>query len=487
MTNKNAVDFIIVGAGIGGLSLGYFLKRAGFRVVILESSAQVGGAIQTLDQQGFLLEMGPRSVYERPAFCQLVNKLSLDDELIYPSTNGLHRLIGVKNGRGESATLFPLPQTIAEVFYSPLFSLLAKSRILVEPFISQMSCEDQDVRTFLETRFGREVSELASAVLSGIWASDISSQSARSTLPLLWSYREKYGSLLQGVLRDSRQRKRQRPKAVSFRSGMSILPLVLQEALRDEIICNSRTVHIGLERDFEGSNVRVTTSSVSHRHGTVSLLGAITKARTYFAKSVILTTPAYVTGQLVSPFAPALGKQILNLPYAPVGLLYLAVARKNLEHVSLASGFLVPPAQGQALLGATFDSQVFLGRAPEGYELITCYSGGANNPELSQVMKEEVRAKIIAELTRLIGFKERPTVLHQKYLKAAVPSYPVRHFRLQAALRNFTKVFPQIRILANWVQGMGVGHRIEEAEKLSHVLIGQAEAGVPRQATSRVA
>ena len=39
----NGKDVIIIGSGLGGLSSGVFLAKAGYRVVVLEQSTHIGG------------------------------------------------------------------------------------------------------------------------------------------------------------------------------------------------------------------------------------------------------------------------------------------------------------------------------------------------------------------------------------------------------------------------------------------------------------
>ena len=51
-------DVIIVGAGLAGLSLAYFLAKRGKAVSILEGRSRPGGRIDTLTLPGGTLEMG---------------------------------------------------------------------------------------------------------------------------------------------------------------------------------------------------------------------------------------------------------------------------------------------------------------------------------------------------------------------------------------------------------------------------------------------
>ena len=54
-TNGSTYDFVIIGAGLGGLFSGLILAKEGFNVIILEKNKQLGGALQTfaLDKKVF--------------------------------------------------------------------------------------------------------------------------------------------------------------------------------------------------------------------------------------------------------------------------------------------------------------------------------------------------------------------------------------------------------------------------------------------------
>src|SRR6476619_1124080 len=59
MARAKDIDVAVIGAGIAGLTAAFRLRRAGKSVVVLEASERVGGAIQTVREQGFTFELGP--------------------------------------------------------------------------------------------------------------------------------------------------------------------------------------------------------------------------------------------------------------------------------------------------------------------------------------------------------------------------------------------------------------------------------------------
>jgi len=60
---KNNKKILILGAGISGLAAGWQLSEKGFKVVILDSSNQIGGLSTSFEHNGFLLDYGPHKIY----------------------------------------------------------------------------------------------------------------------------------------------------------------------------------------------------------------------------------------------------------------------------------------------------------------------------------------------------------------------------------------------------------------------------------------
>lgn len=49
---------VIIGSGLGGLSSGAILAKNGYRVVVLEQNAQIGGCLQCFTRHGVKFETG---------------------------------------------------------------------------------------------------------------------------------------------------------------------------------------------------------------------------------------------------------------------------------------------------------------------------------------------------------------------------------------------------------------------------------------------
>jgi oxygen-dependent protoporphyrinogen oxidase len=72
----NSREIIILGAGLTGLTMGFYLKKAGKDFVIIEKDDRTGGVINTLEENGFVYEQGPNTgVLSTPEIVQLFEDL----------------------------------------------------------------------------------------------------------------------------------------------------------------------------------------------------------------------------------------------------------------------------------------------------------------------------------------------------------------------------------------------------------------------------
>ena len=95
MDNKslNEVDTIILGAGISGLTLGYYLNNRDKDFLVFESRKYAGGNISTKNKKGFICENGPNTVLiNNESIRDLISDLKIKNDIIYPNNNNNKRL-----------------------------------------------------------------------------------------------------------------------------------------------------------------------------------------------------------------------------------------------------------------------------------------------------------------------------------------------------------------------------------------------------------
>ena len=108
--------------------------------------------------------------------------------------------------------------------------------------------------------------------------------------------------------------------------------------------------------------------------------------------------------------------------------------------------------------------------------MLSCYSGGALNPAAAQIKKPEVEQQVVGELCSFLNLRKQPKLLQSVYLPQAIPNYPVNHFRLQENIRLFHQETNSVRLAGNWIDGIGVSHRIAEAKILAEEISAEVDA-----------
>ena len=175
-------DAIILGAGISGLTVGFYLAEKGLRVRILEKSPIVGGAIRSERRDGFLIEFGPNTVLDTtPLLGGLFQKLGIASERVDASPQAKNRYI-VRGGQ-----LHALPTSPLAFLKTPLFSTSAKLRLLLEPFISRAPEDrEESLAEFVTRRIGPEFLDYAiNPFVAGVYAGDPAQLGVQSAFPKL--------------------------------------------------------------------------------------------------------------------------------------------------------------------------------------------------------------------------------------------------------------------------------------------------------------
>ncbi|MDB6081808.1 MAG: hemY [Chlamydiia bacterium] len=207
---------LIVGAGISGLSLAWYLQGQDVDITLVEASSRVGGWIQTKIINDFLFECGPRSFRGQ---LPLIEELGLQGELIQASA---HTKYLAYQGRLERVPDGPLS------FLTTQLGRKCLSAMLTYPFRRKQTEGDETVASYFEKRFGKDfVDTFIDPLCAGIYASEPSLLSMKACFP-----------------------KRARSKGIfSFRSGMETLPKKMASLLDADIILDSQVVAFQEYRD----------------------------------------------------------------------------------------------------------------------------------------------------------------------------------------------------------------------------------------------
>ncbi len=442
---------VVVGGGISGLTAAYRLKQRAeargvpFELTVFEADTKLGGTIQTLDADGFLVESGPNGFLDsKPEAVTLSHDLGIGDRLL-PANGESNRRWLLVNG-----ALEPLPETPQAFLKSKLLTWGGKMRVACEPFIrARRDGADESVGAFARRRLGAQVAaRLIDPFVSGIFAGDSEKLSVGSAFPRLVELEQQYGSLILASRSLAKARKRAggpegaaagpSGRLTSFPLGMCELIHALGSAISGSVRLGERVTYL-------------------RRTGEKWVVGTDPDTAVTDVDVVVLAVPAYVAARLLSPLDTGFVAPLTRVQYAPVSVVALGFERAAVAHPLDGFGFLIPSSEGRRILGCLFDSTVYTGRAPEGHVLLRTMVGGARNPKLALLDDDELVSLVRSELDDILSLSGTPTITRIIRWTSAIPQYELGHRDKVAALDEVSARWPGLIISGNALHGVAVG------------------------------
>ncbi len=456
MAESVKTKVVIIGAGLTGLTMGLYLKKAGIDFRIVEKSGKTGGVIQTVNEQGFVYETGPNTgVVSHPEMAEIFEDLSGKCILETADPNAKRRLIW-KKGKWHA-----LPSGLLSAVGTPLFSWYDKFRILGEPFRKKGTDPNEKLADLVKRRMGKSYLDYAvDPFISGIYAGNPNELVTRYALPKLYQLEQDYGSFIKGGIQKARLPKDERTKKASrevfsAKGGLSRLIEALTESIGSEnILLNTQETLV--KPTESGFSVQVTTD--------YQIIGIE-------ALKVVTTTGAYTLESLL----PFLSKEEFapfnDLKYAAVTQVLLGF--KNWKGMSLkAFGGLVPGKENKNILGVLFTSSFFEGRAPEEGALLSVFMGGTKRPDIFAMNDEQIQSVLEKELPGMLGIDElNPDVLRICRYPKAIPQYQESTGKRYEMIDKLQQKYPGLILAGNIRDGIGMADRVKQARIIAEELI----------------
>ena len=432
----------IIGGGISGLSAAYELHKRRVPFLLFERADRVGGVIRTESVGGFTIDGGPDSLLiQKPGALELCAELGLGDRLM--STLPPRTAYVFKAGR-----LYPLPETsvlgiptrLRPLATTPVLSVAGKIRMALELATpAAVRDEDESIGSFFRRRFGDEsVAYLAEPLLGGIHAGDVERLSMRALFPRLVGAEREHGSVIRRFR--SLSRAAGRPKNGLFRS----LPGGIGE-LTDALIDALETASLRTGQD------------VTRISGPSPLTVHTASGETVQARKVIVTTPAYVTANLVRDLDPGLDTLCGSIPYTSTATVVLSYPRRSVAHHLNGTGFVVPRVEsGLSLMAGSWVSSKWPGRAPEGQVLLRGFVGGARDAHALDQTDAELVAASHRDFSVLLGISGDPVITRVYRWPRLNPQYEVGHLEKIAKIDARLGGIPGLHITGAGFRGVGI-------------------------------
>jgi oxygen-dependent protoporphyrinogen oxidase len=449
----------IIGAGITGLTAGFYLQRRGVPVVVYEGTDRAGGAIQSISSEGYLAEFGPNTILETsPKIGQLVQDAGLQPRRTDPDPAASARYV-VRYKRPIEMPGSPLGFLTTE-----LFTAKAKLAVLREPFVpARRDGKEESVAEFVLRRLGQEFLDHAiDALVAGVYAGDPYKLSVPQAFPKLGQLEARYGSLIKGQILGARERKRRgevakdRAPKFSFDGGLQVLPDTLRGHLGPSVRLNASVTRLSATPQGWLVRVRESDGEKETRHSAVIYAGTAFKLAELEVHSA--------SAQTFSEFR--------DIRYPPVASVVLGFKREDVTHPAQGFGMLIPRVEGFKILGTIFSSALFPNRAPAGHLTLTSYVGGERYPELASLPAEKLYQIACDDLRVLLGVRGKPTFQHCVFYPRAIPQYNLGYGRFRDRMNQLEQQMPGLFFAGHYRDGISLSDSIVSGVNIAERVAG---------------
>ncbi len=457
----------MVGGGITGLSAAFYLQRQarerGIRLelTLIEAAHRLGGKIQTVRRDGFIVERGPDSFLARKAGMRdLVKGLGLENELVRSAAGQTYVLSGEELHPVPGGSILGVPRDFSPFLSSGLLSWSGKVRAAAELMLPKPAPEaDESVGAFFRRRFGGElVDNLIEPLLAGIYAGDIDRLSLESTFPQFRRLEQEHRSLLYGIRKSSMMTGPQPLNPgegiyQTFRGGLDTVVRALEEALVSQgaaILKGVRAERCETER--ETMNLTLNDGSVLQSDG------------------IILAVPHFMAKKLFKPHGFL--EELDDMPFATVATVSVAFREEDVDQHLEGTGFVVSRNTDTAVTACTWTHRKWPHSAPEGHTLFRAYVGRRGNEMIVDISDSEISKAVLEDLRKTMDIRGEPEFVIVSRFPNAMPQYPVGHKdRVAEAKAELQRKFPGVELAGSSYGGIGLPDCAEQGKTAAAALL----------------
>ncbi|MDQ0272479.1 protoporphyrinogen oxidase [Cytobacillus purgationiresistens] len=456
---------LVIGAGVTGLSAMYELQkwktenRSDIKLILAEGSAQLGGKIRTVEEEGFIMETGADSIVTRKAISmKFLQELGLEGEIIYNSAGRSYIFTDGELKGIPFDSVFGIPTSIESLASSPLVSAEGKVEALKDLYTkSDRFTKNDSIGEFLEFYFGKELVEKQIApVLSGVYSGKLSDLTISSTLPSVFEYKEEYGSIISGFAANKEKYQSSGDKKfLSFKNGLSTLIHAYEQKLTNvEILKNSQVKELEKIGDsyrvlFRNGETVITDHVIlSIPHGEAVKLfddDGITEVFSDFNNSSLISV--YIGFKVPDEVLPADGTGYITANNNELSCNACTWTSRKWEHTSKSRNLLV---------------RLFYKSSHPSFE------------EVKHMNDEDLLKVAMQDITKSLGITAEPVTSEVTKWTNQMPTYMINHpqtiERMETVLKNN---YPRVFVAGSSYYGSGIPDCIENGEVTAKKIIDQ--------------
>lgn len=428
--------FVVVGAGIAGLSAAWELERHGHEVVILDAADRIGGKLRAspVPGLGFALEEGADAFLARvPDALELCAELGID-ELVHPASGDAYVWSERALRPLPKGQLLGLPTDLDEVAASGLVSAAGIERARADLVSDAPPLEhDLSVGELVRGRLGDEVCDhLVEPLLGGINGGEADGLSVQACAPQIWACAARGGSLVRAAAEvRAAAAPSGAPVFAAPAEGMHSLPRRLADALRAE-------VRFGTDAPLE-------------------LVDGSVRVRDEVFAGAVVATPADAAAGAVRAAAPDAAAALEGTDFASVVMVVVVARRAAIEHPLDASGVVVARDAGLSITATSFGSSKWAHWDDGEHAVFRISLGHDGDPTDWCARPDDDLVEVaVADLARVLGEPVAPTGVRVGRWPRAFPQYRPGHLDRVAAIRAALDAAGPLAVAGMSFDGIGV-------------------------------
>ncbi|MDW0110788.1 protoporphyrinogen oxidase [Sporosarcina aquimarina] len=453
---------VIAGGGITGLSAAFYMQKQireqnlPIDIILVEATNRLGGKIQTVRRNGYIIERGPDSfLIRKKSMDRLAAELGIDDQLVKNATGQSYVLLNDELHPIPGGSIMGVPTEVGPFLKSNLFSLTGKLRAAGDFFLPRSEIKgDQSLGKFFRRRFGNEVvNNLIEPLLSGVYAGDIDNMSMESTFPQFVDVEEKHRSLILGM-KKTRPKPEQLPNKGhaakkegafhTFKNGLETIVEALEAQLSDvKFIKGVRLDAI----ETEGNRTFVTLNE-----------GSVIEA-----DAVVLTTGHAVARHLFEPYG--ILQELGEVKTSSVATIALAFPESAVVQNEQGTGFLVSRSGDYSITACTWVNRKWPTTTPDGKVLLRAFVGRIGEEAIVDLPDDEIEQIVLSDLGKIFEINGKPEFSIVTRWKDDRPQYRVGHKQLIAKAKEELRVrFPNVELAGASYEGVGLPDCIDQGQ-----------------------
>ncbi|RDU35495.1 protoporphyrinogen oxidase [Neobacillus piezotolerans] len=452
---------VIIGGGMAGLASTYYLQKAArernlpIEVVLVEASHRLGGKMQTVVKDGFIIERGPDSFLARKtSLSRLAAEVGMADELVSNSTGKSYVLVNDRLHPMPGGSIMGIPTEVGPFITTGLFSIPGKIRAAADFILPKSPAgKDQALGHFFRRRLGNEVVEnLIEPLLSGIYAGNIDKMSLMSTFPQFYQVEQKHRSLILGMKKTAPLAAKQPAAPVKSKGGGFLTFRTGLQSFVDAIEEN-----LELNSVLKGYKVRNIVKEEGYYE--VNLYNG----EPIIADCVISAVPHHVAQSIFSDYA--FFDPLKDMPSTSVATVAMAFPESAIKKDIDGTGFVVSRNADYTITACTWTHKKWAHAAPPGKALLRCYVGRAGDDTVVDLSDDKIVRIVLEDLNKTMEITEQPEFVIISRWKDSMPQYTVGHKQMLETLRgHISKELPGVYLAGASYEGVGLPDCIDQGE-----------------------